>query len=110
MPMDETLAGRVRRHFARRPQVSERRMFGGIGWMVAGHMAAGAHPDGRLMIRCAKDDEALLAEPGADVLRQGGRTLRGFVLVDAGAVEDDADLDRWLTRAYAFASALPPKA
>jgi TfoX/Sxy family transcriptional regulator of competence genes len=110
MPMDERLAERVRRFFAQHRHVTERRMFGGLGWMVGGHMAAGAHPDGRLMIRCARDDyEALLTEPGARALRQGGRTMTGFVMVDADAVADDEELERWLARAHAFTSAQPPK-
>jgi hypothetical protein len=78
--------------------------------MVGGHMAAGAHPDGRLMIRCARDDyEALLREPGSDALHHGGRSMTGFVLVDAEVVGRDPDLERWLTRAHAHAVSLPPK-
>ena len=56
----------IRDEVADTPGLTEKKMFGGIGWMIHGNMAAGAHNDGKLMIRCSKEDhDAMAAEPGA---------------------------------------------
>ena len=56
MAFDPQLADRVRSLLADADALTEKRMFGGIGWMIGGNMAAGAHNDGRLMIRCSTED------------------------------------------------------
>jgi hypothetical protein len=110
VPYDEALVERVRDVLMSAPGLVEKKMFGGIGWTLFGHMAAGAHSDGRLMIRCSRGDfPALLAEPGASGLMRGGKPLTGWVLVDADAVEDDAALALWVGRGRTYASSLPPK-
>jgi len=110
MPYDRAMAERIRDYLAGTPGLLERKMFGGVGWTVHGHMAAGAHNDGRLMIRCGKPDfEAFTGEPGADAMRRGGKPMSGWVLVDADAVLGEAELARWLDRGRAHAASLPPK-
>lgn len=111
MPYDAALAERIRDALAGAPGLVEKKMFGGIGWTIGGHMAAGAHNDGRLMVRCSKDDfPAFTAEPGAQAMVQAGRTMTGWLLIDAGSVTDDAALARWVGRGRAYAASLPPKA
>ena len=85
-------------------------MFGGIGWMVNGNMAAGAHSDGRLMIRCSREDwEGFVSQPGAGAMLRGGKGMVGWVLVDPDAILDDQALGMWVARGRAFAESLPPK-
>jgi TfoX/Sxy family transcriptional regulator of competence genes len=110
MAYDEHLAARIRASISGASNLVEKKMFGGIGWTVGGHLAAGAHNDGKLMIRCAKEDHAaFLTDEGAGGMMRGGRAMMGWVLVDADAVADDAELDRWVGRGRDYASGLPPK-
>lgn len=110
MAFDPELADRVRSLLADADALTEKRMFGGIGWTIGGNMAAGAHNDGRLMIRCSKENfEELLSEPGAEAMRRGTSSLTGWLLIDANAVADDQSLSRWVARGRAYAESLPRK-
>ena len=108
MAYDEHLADRVRAVLDR-PDVDERRMFGGIAFMVAGNMAAGVLGDD-LLVRVDRDDfEALVGEPGARVFDFTGRPSRTMLYVAPEATAEDADLERWVRRGEAHAASLPPK-
>ncbi len=109
MAYDEELAARIRARMDDPLGVSERKMFGGIAFMVYGNMCVGVV--GRdLMVRVGADDyERAVAEPYARAMDFTGKPLNGFIYVDADGVESDAQLDAWLDRARAFVSTLPPK-
>lgn len=110
MPFDPGLAERVRRMLDDVPDVRELKLFGGVGWTIGGNMATGAHSDGRLVVRCSRDDfEAYLAEPGADGMKRNGRNLAGWLLVENDVLDDDAALARWVGRGRAYAEFLPKK-
>ena len=110
MPYDPHLASRIRDLLTDVPGVVERKMFGGVGWTIHGNMAAGAHSDGNLMIRCSRDDfPATIALPGASALMRGSTPMTGWVLVEADAFTSDEDLARWVQRGRAYAESLPPK-
>ena len=110
MAFDPDLADRIRWLLADADGLNERRMFGGIGWTIGGNMAAGAHNDGRLMIRCSKEDfEKFLEEPGVAGMTRGASLLTGWLLIDSGAVQDDGSLERWVGRGRAYAESLPRK-
>lgn len=103
------LADRVRTRLAGHA-FSERRMFGGICFMLNGNMLVGASPRG-LMVRVGRDeDRAALARPHTRPMQQGARTMPGYVIVDSEGVKRDADLQSWLDMATAFVSTLPAKA
>jgi len=109
MAFDEGLAARIRRVLDTRSDVDERKMFGGIAFLVAGNMACGVMK-GDLMVRLAPDDAgALEREPGARRFEMGGRPMRGWLLVAPEASADDGDLERWIRRGEQFAASLPPK-
>ena len=109
MAFDEGLGERVRALFGGAPDVTERRMFGGLAFMVAGNMACGILGDD-LMVRVARDDyEATLALPHAREMDFTGRPLRGMLMVDGEGVAEDADLEVWVSRGEGFARTLPPK-
>ena len=91
------------------PEVVEKRMFGGVGLMLAGNMAVGVQKES-LLVRLPPDDVAqALTEPGARPFEMGGRTSKGWLLVDAPGISSDADLRTWVERGAAFALSLPPK-
>jgi TfoX/Sxy family transcriptional regulator of competence genes len=109
MAYDEGLAERIREALGDRPGVSERKMFGGLAFMVDGHMACGVMGED-LMARVGPDgyDEAL-GEPHARPMDFTGRPLTGMVYVAAEGIEDDAALAEWVERTTRFVATLPPK-
>jgi TfoX/Sxy family transcriptional regulator of competence genes len=109
MAYDEGLAERIRGVLDARSDVDERRMFGGIAFLVAGNMACGVMRDD-LMVRMEPDAAAALdSEPGVRRFDMGGRPMKGWLLVAPEATADDGDLERWVRRGEEFAASLPPK-
>ena len=109
MAYDEALAGRVRDAMAGRDGVSERKMFGGLCFMLNGNMLAGVNRSG-LMLRVGPARfDATLAKPGARPMDFTGRPMAGFIYVDRAAVESDEGLNSWLNEALGFVETLPPK-
>jgi TfoX/Sxy family transcriptional regulator of competence genes len=109
MAYDEELAGRVRRLLDARSDVDERKMFGGIGFLVAGNMCVGVHGD-ELIVRLDPDEsEQVVGEPGARPFDMTGRPMRGWLWVGGPAVAEDDGLEGWVRRAEDFAASLPPK-
>lgn len=106
----EELADRTRLLLPRGVHCSEKKMFGGIAFMMHGNMLVAATKDGSLIVRVGKDGmESALAEPGASLMDMGGRSMSGFVVLAGDAIEDDEDLRGWLVRAHSFVSTLPAK-
>lgn len=109
MAYDEGLAERVRERLEGLQAVTERRMFGGLAFLLNGNMCVGVVKE-VLMVRVGPQAyEASLALPHARPMDFTGRPLRGFVYVDAGAYAEDDELAAWVERGVAFAAALPPK-
>ncbi len=110
MAYDEGLAQRIREQIEGTPNLAEKKMFGGLGFMVGGHMAVSAYKGGDLMIHCGKEESAAyIREPGARPMERGGKAMKGWVIVSADAVEEDADLAKWVCRGRDYAMAQPPK-
>ena len=110
MAYDEDLANRIRELIASEDGYTEQKMFGGIGFMIDGHMALGVSGQGGLMIHCSKEEtEALLAKPGARPFEMRGREMKGWLRVDAESVSTKRALEPWVMQSVAFARALPPK-
>jgi len=109
MPFDEKLAERIRTVLARHSGVTERKMFGGIAFMLNGHMCCGI-AKGDLMLRVGPEEyETILAKPHVRPMDFTGRPLTGMVYVDVAGVRSDAALRRWIEHAVAFARTLNPK-
>jgi hypothetical protein len=110
MAYDERLADRVRELIQARPDVVEKKMFGGVGWMLAGNMAVGVMSTGGLLVRLPPEEvEEALADSHVDVFgRPGSKPMKGFVIVDQ-EVLDDATLGEWVDRGAERALELPPK-
>jgi hypothetical protein len=110
MAYDEELANRIRTILTGTPGLTEKKMFGGLGFMINGRAAGSAYKGGDLMIRCAKDDWAgFIEEEGDRAMERGGKPVSGWVLIDNDAVADDADLEKWVGRGRDHAASQPPK-
>ena len=109
MAFDEGLAERLREHYAAVCGVEEKKMFGGLAFMVNGHMSCGVN-DEVLMVRLgAERYSEALEQPHARPMDFTGKPLKGFVFVDPPGIESDADLAAWVRRSLAFVHTLPPK-
>jgi TfoX/Sxy family transcriptional regulator of competence genes len=109
MAYDEALAERARAVISLREDVVERKMFGGIAWMVAGNMACGVLGD-ELIVRLAPEEaEKALAEPHAREFDFTGRPMRNIVMVGPEAIATDEELAGWVDAGADFAASLPPK-
>lgn len=110
MAYDEELAARLRDLIGDDPVVSERKMFGGLAFLVSGHLAVAASGQGGLLVRTAPDTaEGLLAEPGVEAMEMKGRPMRGWLHVAPDRLASADDLATWVGRGVEFADSLPPK-
>lgn len=110
MAYDEDLAERVRELLAMTAGVDEKRMFGGLSFLVHGHMAVCVSGAGGLMVRVpAEDTAALLTRAHVEPMIMAGRETRGWVRVAAAGVTTKRQLQPWVTRGVEYASSLPPK-
>jgi TfoX/Sxy family transcriptional regulator of competence genes len=106
MAYDEQLADRVREALSARPEISERKMFGGIGFMIAGKMSVGVIGE-ELIVRLDPDDaEKALAEDGVREFDFTGRPMKGWIFVASERTEDDAELAEWVEAGADFAASL----
>jgi len=108
--VDAGLAARVRALLAGRNDVEEKRMVGGMSFVVGGHLCVGVSGDA-LLVRVGPDAyEATLDEPGVRPLAMGRKHPVGYVLVAGGAITTDDELRAWIERGLAFVATLPPRA
>lgn len=109
MPYNELTAERIRRQLARNRQIVEKKMFGGLGFLLSGNMCVGVWKDS-LIVRVGPDQYATcLAEPFAGEFDITGRPMRGWVMVAPAGFETPEQLVAWLDRALEFVSTLPEK-
>ena len=109
MAFDEGLAERIRGILEERGSFSERRMFGGLAFMVRDHMVVGILKDD-LMVRVGPDDHGqLLREPHARAMDFTGRPMKGLLFVSSDGLESDRALERWVERGLARGASLPAK-
>jgi len=109
MAFDERLAERLRVVLRGVPGHGERKMFGGLAFMVDGHMSCGIVGDD-LMVRVGAERHAeALAQPHARPMDFTGRPMKGMVYVSPEGFADDAALGAWVERALAFVRTLPPR-
>lgn len=111
MAYDELLAQRLRDLLEGDECVTEKKMFGGVGFMVEGHLAVGASSSGDLMVRVDPTSSSEWLD-GDKVrhMEMDDKPLHGWLLVDIGEVRDDEALRRWVERGSTFVRSMPPKA
>lgn len=110
MAYDDDLADRIRALLGDRADLTEQKMFGGLGFMVGGNMAIAASGQGGILVRVdpAESDELVAATP-AEPMEMRGRSMAGWLRVETAAVADDAVLSEWVERGAGYAGSLPPK-
>ena len=109
MAFSESLAGRIRDGLTRKKNVEEKKMFGGVGFLLHGNMLVGVWKTS-LIVRIGPDayDDALL-EPHVREFDITGRPMKGWVMVEPEGVEDEAQVKGWIERAMKFVKTLPKK-
>lgn len=109
MAFDEALADRIRDVLAARPELTERKMFGGIAFMLAGNMAVGVIGEDLMVRLDPADAEKALAEPHTRPMDFTGKPAKNMVYVDPQGTASDEDLAAWVEAGADYATSLPPK-
>jgi TfoX/Sxy family transcriptional regulator of competence genes len=110
MPYDEEFAARIREIIAGEPALSEKKMFGGLAFLVSGNMAVSASGHGGLMVRVdPAQSDTLAGTTPARVVEMRGRPMRGWLYLEAADVGTAGELTAWVSRGVAFARSLPAK-
>ena len=109
MAYDQDLAQRVRVALASSPDVDTRLMFGGIAFMVGGHMACGVIGQDLMLRLGSEATQGALGEPHVRPMDFTGRPSGGMVYIAAAGVRDPSDLKRWIGAATTFVATLPPR-
>ena len=109
MALDEALAARVRNATKGTSGLVEKKMFGGLAFLLRGNMSVGVH-GGDLIVRVAPGDaEKWLAQPGVRVFDLTGRPMKGWIVVSGDHLLEVSKLKAWVERGLTFAGSLPPK-
>ena len=110
MPYDVALSDRIRATLEGEEGLTEKRMFGGLAFMINGNMAVGASSQGGALLRVDPElTEELVGEPGATRFIMRGREMDGWLRIDGTALETENDLERWVALGVGYARSLPPK-
>jgi hypothetical protein len=110
MAYDEDLADRIREQVQGEPHLTEQRMFGGLAFLVGGHMSVAASREGGLLLSCDREATAeLLGKPHTRPMVMRGKEMEGWVRVDPEGVGTKRQLEPWVKRGVAHARSLPPK-
>ncbi len=110
MAYDEDLANRIRELVLTVEGVTEKRMFGGLAFLVGGHMAVSASGQGGLLLRVdPAETDALLEKPHAQPFEMRGRVMQGWLRVEAEGLGTKRQLERWVARGVGYARSLPSK-
>ena len=109
MAFDEALAARIRGILGVSDEVAEKRMFGGIAFLVNGNMCCGVHDDELILRLDPGQGEQALEEPHVRRFDMTGRPMKGWVLIGPAGTAADDDLRSWVETGVTFARSLPPK-
>ena len=110
MAYDEDLADRIRALLATDHDVVEKKMFGGLAFLIGGNMSVSASGQGGMLLRCDPEEtESLVQEEHADRFVMRGRAMAGWLRIDPAGVESDDELRRWVAVGVDYARTLPAK-
>jgi TfoX/Sxy family transcriptional regulator of competence genes len=110
MAYDEELANRIRELLAGEHGVQEKKMFGGLAFLIGGHMSVSVSGQGGLLLRVEPEQtDELLGRPHAHPFEMRGRVMDGWLRVAPEGVATKRQLERWVSRGLAYARSLPPK-
>ena len=109
MAYDKELADRIQRELGARAGLGEKKMFGGVGFLLHGNMACGVNRDNLVVRLDPLRSEEALSRPHVQPFTMGGRTMAGWIVVTPQGCQKDQDLKRWIQEGLDFAGSLPPK-
>lgn len=109
MAFDEGLAARVRDVLGGSEELAEKKMFGGIAFLLSGNMCCGVNRDELIVRVDPEQTQQALEDPHVRLFDMTGRPMKGWLLVAPGGVAADEDLRAWVGRSAQFARSLPPK-
>lgn len=110
MAFDEQLAGRIRRRLGKRPGLSEKKMFGGLAFLLNGNMCCGVHGTEMIVRLDPADTDRALGERHTRVFDlSGGRPMKGWILVSAKGLGTAPALGKWVSIGLKYAASLPAK-
>jgi TfoX/Sxy family transcriptional regulator of competence genes len=110
MAYDEELAGRIRELLAGEPDLTEKKMFGGLAFLIGGNMAVGASGQGGILVRVdPEESDALVAKTKASPMEMRGRQMQGWLRVAANDLGSKRELTKWVERGRSYARSLPAK-
>jgi TfoX/Sxy family transcriptional regulator of competence genes len=110
MAYDEDLVNRLRELLAGEEAITEKRMFGGLAFLLGGHMSVSASRKGGLLARIDPEEtDAALARPHASRMEMGGRSMDGWLYVEPEGLKTKRELAAWVKRSVTFVKTLPPK-
>ena len=110
MAYDEDLAERIRELVAHERNLAEKKMFGGLGFMINGNMAVAASGQGGILVRVdPAESDSLIAKTKAYPMEMRGRPMSGWLRVDAADVRTKPQLGKWVQRGIGYARTLPAK-
>jgi TfoX/Sxy family transcriptional regulator of competence genes len=110
MPYDEDLVHRLRELLADEDAITEKKMFGGLAFLLHGHMSVSGSRTGGLLVRIdPAETDAALARPHVELMKMGGRTIEGWMIVAPDGLKTKRELAAWVKRSVAYVATLPPK-
>ncbi len=109
MAYNEELAQRMRARLKRKPGMVEKKMFGGIGFLVNGNMACGVNKQDLIVRLSDQDFAAALKKPHVRIFDMTGRPMKGWILVSPAGYASEAALESWIEKGISFAKSLPSK-
>jgi hypothetical protein len=110
MAYDEDLANRIRELVGAEPDLVEKKMFGGLAFLIGGHMSVSVSGRGGLMLRCdPRETDKWLGKPHVSPFEMRGRAMDGWLRIAPEGVPTKRQLERWVARGVSYARSLPPK-
>ncbi len=109
MAYDEKLAGRVRGLLAKRKAIAEKKMFGGVAFLLNGNMCVGLHGEELIVRLNPEETDQALAKPHTRIFDMTGRPMKGWILVKSAGVASEDALARWVNEGLSYAASLPAK-
>jgi len=110
MAFDEKLAARIRNQLGKKKGLTEKKMFGGIAFLLNGNMSCGVHRDEMIVRLAPNETDAALAQKHTRVFDlSGGRPMKGWILVEPDGLKTDKALANWVDTGVTYATSLPPK-
>jgi TfoX/Sxy family transcriptional regulator of competence genes len=109
MAFDQILAERIRAQLGQRPGLVEKKMFGGVGFLLKGNMCCGVNGQDLIVRIDPQQTEEALSQPHTRIFDMTGRPMKGWIVVQPEGLKNDADLMRWIDEGVRYASTLPAK-